>query len=474
MYTHHCYITNYNHATAWNGERLVACPIYEGLSTLGDILGLAVKYGFTHIWIPEGVTFDTSPEAMATLRADCEDLLLNWEPSLSNAPNTLISVFARKRQEGIKRYRPVNIMFLPHLTWEWAHTPQLLAETLFSIVSQLENDLHVPVAGSPAGVGSKYLISLYAKQDENGRRVLPSWLCEKHTKDYNAIPWGQGAKPLLFDRSPSDEELDAAGYVVCIDKNAAHPRAACEEKFGTCEPVYMTADEILNAGFDPRTLPGLYNVTKWDPARVDPQLGSLIRQGLIPNIIWQSSQWFFNPTIKAAMKLGYEPVFTGGYVFPENGHIYRKWAKELWEKRHASNDPAIVGSYKQVMNDFLGRTRSAKLPCDSWEFRPDHNGIVVDGTRAVMFYNIVNLALQGYYPVMVQLDALYYLLPSNQVRQHLASKYSPDSFGGYKIKWCLPLNKKVREVLQGTLTRTRKLQQLNLLAEKLNTVKEEL
>lgn len=403
---------------------------------LNGLCGMAYRLGLTHLWLAH----DDPMTDVAYELNECWDSLPHFlyddvtASRLGN--NVLASLYAYHKQD---RYRRFNIVFLRHSTWSWADQP--LAVVLRTI-SILEQAMSVPVAGSPSGVGMRFLQLL-----TNANPISKTWLVKPET-NLAAIPWNEASKPLVWQRSPTSEELSRK-YLYAFDKNAAYPRAAVESEFGIGEPT-----SCQPVTFDP-TLPGIWRVS----------YTGLKRSAMLPPIVPDEFDWLSTPVVKCLIKNGAEIIVDQAYVFLRHAHIWRGWVNTLWSYRQRSDD-LVRQSYKQVMNDTLGLTRSAKLGTNTYKFRPDWNSQMVGEARACMHYNIARYARGGHYPVMCQLDALYYFSDEKSPRNAIQGILDhAESLGGYKLKWCLPVDEKVRAAFANIPAQSLRLQALNELAE---------
>ncbi len=429
-------------------------------ATLPALYDLANEYQLSHLWIHPSCNIEiTSP-------VDEEMKQFNWLPNWKYdqavadrlGQNTLISFYGRR---VLREYDPYSrqrrsynlyIIFTEHMMWDWP-VAQMSPAQLLALIGELAGKLTVQISGSPSGVGTRYLRRVEARHED--------WFVVPQT-DLQDIPFGEAAKPLIWRRLPTMQELMEATHLIAFDKNAAYPRAAVEEVFGVGGPLHATTsiESYIKQGLHEK-LPGIWHLAEVFPPPANGYAG------LLPPPLWKGAEWIATPLVKLLGKMGYTARYDEAWVFPKYAHVYARWAKNLWEFRqqYAPGTPQR-DSFKQIMNDTLGLTRSLRV-AGSGKFRPDHNAQIVAGARAAMFYNLIKHALNNYYPVMVQLDAVYYLAntgdPERAVPGMLAYK---NSLGGYKHKWSLPLTDQVRGLLlTEKLAQTKILEQLNNLAE---------
>lgn len=422
----------------------------EGYSSMNNHLSIgldglceiAIRYGYTHLWIHPVSELryggNWLKELMQQAGYDC---LLQFDGECN-----LVSLHGYKKHEKGRSHR-FNIIFLEHSSWDWQ---ELGPSQILTIVSDLELALGVSVGGSPSGVGMRFL----EKVHENRK----GWIKKPET-DLSQIPWNTAARPIIWQRRPKKQELESL-YLYAFDKNAAHPKAAQNERFGVGEPVHKGQIPFTD-------IPGMWKVDILFSPELDDRL---------PNPLWNGFEWLATPMVKYLLKIGCELEIQEAWIFEKYAYTFRPWVESLWSWRQESFGPERE-AFKSIMNDTLGLTRSDKLGSDTYKYRPDWNMTVVAGTRAVMLYNIYKYAQAGYYPIMCQLDALYYL-SSEEVPNAAVSGILDycNSLGGYKLKFKLPLDDiipdqdnrlTVRDVLSSALPQSRKLRLLNHLADKL-------
>jgi len=410
---------------------------------LEGLCNLALQREFTHLWIhpSTAIRFELrGPEPL--LMAAHWDTLANWQYRDQGAPiedNHLVSLHGYRRFPRGRSPR-FNLIFLEYAAFDWGN---LAPEEILRMIADLESKLGVSVGGSPAGVGLRYLQKINEKHLQ--------WLAQPDT-DLASIPFDRAARPLIWSRPPSEDE-QARRYLYKFDENSAYPRAAVEERFGVGDPVHYP----MGTGFN-HMLPGIW--------RVDVEFSPDLHP-LLPPPVWSNFEWLATPMVKLLVQLGCGIFVNEAWVFPKYEYIFRKWGKNLWEyTQEYERGTSERIAFKQIMNEPLGLVRSKMFGTDSFKFRPDWNSMIVGSTRANVHRKAVKYGLQGHYPIMVQLDALYYLsdekLPNVAVPGILDHS---SSLGGYKLDFCLEVDDQVRNILL-TSSGSRRLHALNELAEK--------
>jgi len=379
-------------------------------------------------------------ESVVRLCAAGYDVVSNWQFNGASAQvdNFLVSLHGYQRYERGRSPR-FNLVFLEYASFDWSHLtpPQIL-----TMIQDIEDELNVPVGGSPAGVGLRYLQKINEKH--------PQWLA-KPALDLSIIPFNQAARPLIWSRRPTTEELSRR-FLYKFDKNSAYPRAAVDERFGVGNPVHTDG-----RGFD-HMLPGIWKVD----VDFSPELDALL-----PFPLWGDFSWIATPMVRFLIKIGCGIHISEAWVFPKHEYVFRKWGANLWEySQYYERGTPERAAYKQIMNEPLGLVRSKMFGTDSFKYRPDWNSTIVAATRADVLRKTYKYGMLGYYPIMVQLDAIYYL--SDERLPNLALPGILDhagSLGGYKMDFCLEMTDEARTALS-TLSGSKRLHALNALAEK--------
>lgn len=394
------------------------------------------QHGLTHLWVHASTGMNACKGDVLELENKGYDILPQYD-----ALDNLISIHGYKKLPRGRGPR-FNIIFIEHTTWDWKDLTPMEVGTL---ILDLQRELGVTISGSPSGVGIRYLQKCCEKR--------PMWL-DKPDMDLSKLPWEHAARPLIWQRQPLPEEIEQK-YLYAYDKNAAYPRAAKEEKFGYGTPMHEG-----ECAFNP-DIPGMWRIDILHSPDLDTRL---------PMPVWNGFDWLATPIVKLLIKMGHEIEVREAWIFERRAHIFRQWVDSLWEFRR-EREGYEREAYKSIMNDTLGLTRSSKLGTNSFKYRPDWNMQVVAGARAVMHYNIMKYAEKGHYPIMCQMDALYYT--SDQELPNLAIEGILDhchSLGGYKLKFRIPMDEvkndmTVRAILSSLMPQSKKLQLLNRIAE---------
>ena len=439
------------------GNILFHTPV-QGLITLHKLCTVCVELKLTHLWIlPEYEAYDIwNTHNSFFLDADNIDWNLKhtWElgPEELGDENHLRSVYGWSRA-GDDRHAFYIIFCGPWSAWKWARRHDLTAGQVLHMTSALERDLEIPITSSPGNTGKKYLERLHPKHQE--------WF-NPPDMDLTQLPFSQAAKPLVWTRQPTNEELSRK-YLIKIDKNSAYPRAGVEYMFGTGTPehlgeVYAERTYISNKG----RIPGIWQIMARPPAvefdgEPDPDL--------MPSPLWHETSWVVTPVLKHLIDQGWNVDILLAWVFKDSFHIFAGWAANLWAIRLKYQEgDARRDAIKQILTDTVGLYRSAKLEEEGGVFRrrPDWYAQIVGGTRATMLQNVESFwKKHGLYPVLVHIDCILYCTD-----QPIGELF-PDErekLGWFKHVWQLEMSDEVRTILASNHNSAGKLKRLNPLA----------
>ena len=197
-------------------------PLESEALELRDLLFLCVSSGYTHLWIAPETINDLSPASYGDYghRLQNYDLLPHW----SQDGKALASMVGHRVNPRSHRF---NIIFCEYSPWAFLPACQDDPARLLDITAEFERNLGVPMGGSPAGVGTRYL-----------RAVTPEkyqYRLDAPRADLSQIPCL--ARPVIRQRAISSHEMQEGHVLIAIDKNAAYPRAAKDAMLGIGTPV---------------------------------------------------------------------------------------------------------------------------------------------------------------------------------------------------------------------------------------------
>ena len=420
----------------------------DGFS-LGQLCQLAVDNRLTHLWVMPGAAIIPDKPWFDKALAEW-DLLptWQWEDTLPSEQNLLVSCTGCRKPKGGQHW--LSIIFVAQTQWSWA-TDDLTAMWLLDIVQKLEDELGVPVGAGPTTVGTKLLQKLHERRPA---------LLAKPEADLAAIPWGQAARDLIWSRALTDEECNMK-YLHKFDKRSAYLRSSQEEQMGVGEPAhYGQEDYELLVLLDPH-LPGIWRID----TPVNHPISHTYDRDLLPHPLWTGAEWVSSPVLRLLNKMGYTGDIHEAWVFHDSARTLRVWAEKLWDTRQRFKG-AFWDAVKDIYTSTEGLFGSDKV-AGTWKYRPDWWVQIKGGAYALMFYNMLKYAQGGHYPVMVYMDALWYVsderLPGDAVQGILSHQ---NSLGGYKHEWTLeePADG-WKTILRADMGIVRKIELLNDLAE---------
>lgn len=407
-------------------------PIHIAVSSPQGLIRWALNFRLTHLWVMPGYGRELTEEQALQPSASPEAQNYDFKVFTNKYTGLVSSIVGR----GLNpRTENVNIIYVSQSSWGIREVGRLQR-----LICAVEQQLGVPMKGSPTSVGLRYLEKIDA-------RYYRRYFADPDIDKAALKPiFSEAAKPLIWCRLPTEDELTPRPelYLVAMDKRAAYPRAASEERMGIGSPRHQIGGE-----FNPK-LPGCWDVTVSGLDKVDSCLPAPLWNG------WNGS--LVTPLVKMVKALGCEVLVNEAMVWDTSAPVFDRWAKELWKFRQ--NVPMA----KPIMNNTLGFTVNGNDMSDE-KYRPDWHATIVGGLRALMMYNAMKIACEsGFYPIGCYIDALYYLTPYRNSVPGLV--LMPESMGGYAMKWCIPVTDEVR----GIITSPDELQHFNMMLNKLNTI----
>lgn len=380
--------------------------------SLEEICNYAVSNSISHLWVISPVSF---------YQADAQSLQgYSIKPYFPYTNSPMASLVGRKVHSGGTQSPRFNIIFLAYSSWGWQNCT---AQEVMANIELLESRLGVTLTGSPATAGQNYLGELLKKKH-------PKWM-EMPQADLSLFHF---TRTLVWYRAPSEDELKSK-YLYCFDKNSAYPRVGKAEKFGIGEPTHY--DERT---FDPK-LPGMWRLEKHQIDVFDDRLPH-------PLLKLNGLDWLPTAIVKMIIKMGCVVEVKEAWVFEDTAYVFKEWAENLWQFRSEyAKDTSERSAIKSILNDGIGKFQS-QYAKGTWKHRPDWHTSIVSHATANMYYNIYKFAEQGYFPVHVQSDALFYLsdveMPELVVPGLIDHK---DSMGGYKFVYRIEVDASVQDML---------------------------
>ena len=370
----------------------------QGNLSAEGLVELALGHQRSHLWIGAGA-----------MRPDDAVFSENYDvflPIPLNKRTKMVSSLTVRRVKP--KTNNTRIIWLSQSRWPFENWNQFSG-----LIKGVEDKLGVQMSASPTSVGLRYLEKIdqrYYKRYFADPDVDKVRLKEK---------FSGAAAALVWRRVPTEEELGYQ-YVIKVDKRAAYPRAS-KGSFGIGKP------EVYDGAFD-HLLPGVWTVDvsgldKWDP--------------LLPPLLWPNQNGgLVTSVVKMLIDMGCKVKVNTALIWKKRAPVFDRWVQELWDARRE------IDEIKLVMNNTLGFANNGQ-DLEDEKFRPDWYAQTVGYLRAIMFYNITKIAREGgLKPFGAYIDALYYLSPYPYVP---GLSLAPESLGGYRQEWCIPLTKEVRD-----------------------------
>lgn len=439
---------NTNHVVISNGLLTFyqnGCIKTEDIDGNGCRVDVLAKFllasGFTHAWIqPDSGVY------LSTIH-DPEE----WEIYTVSPADETPRTFSIRLKEGVQPGRRHLVVINTHNTrwadsrydelpgWAARATPKQLLTTIL----YLEKELGVSMSGNPATIGWKLLGSIH-----------PEWLKGENAPAVKLgdIHFTPSAGGDFIWQSKELAQLARLGlYLHKYDKAMAYPYAASkpDSKYGVGTPVHVdNGDDTLHYKGHPQ------KVGVW---RCKVSGGNLDKN--MPEIKYK--EWIAGPVIRLLRSQGCTVEVLEGWVFPEEHTIMADWAARMWRARLSFQDRAkwknqtarefALQAVKQIAVSTIGFTAYRKFSADETEKRrPDIRLQTVSRNAELVYHNILKISKDtNQYPVLVYMDAVYYLSPVPDGRASLPLIVAREGdFGGYKYEGSI----KVDQLVQGILT----------------------
>lgn len=441
---------NTNHVIVSNGQmfffqdgRIKTDDIDANGCRVDTLAKFLLSLGFTHAWIqPDSGVY------LSTVHDPEEWEIYTVSPADETKPPRTFSI---RLNEGVQSGRRHIVMMVTHNTrwadsrydelpgWAALATPKQLLTTIL----YLEKELDMPMSGNPATIGWKLLQSIH-----------PEWMKGDRAPAVKLgdIHFTPSAGPDIIWQSKDMDKLARLGlYLHKYDKAMAYPYAASkpDSKYGVGTPVHVEhGDDTLHYKGHPQKV-GVWRC-KVSGAAADPRM---------PEI--KHDEWIAGPLIRLLRSQGCTVEVLEGWVFPEEHTIMADWAARMWRGRQSFKDAAkwknqtarefAVQAMKQIAVSTIGFTAYRKFSDDETEKRrPDIRLQTVSRNAELVYHNVLKVAKDtGNYPVLIYMDAVYYLSPEPDGRKALPAIVAREGdFGGYKYEGSI----KVDQLVQGILT----------------------
>ena len=391
------YLTTFDGAM-WHNK-----PLADPRYTFTDVADLALEHRITHLWEI------ADPESYLSEKSHGE-----YSIKVLERHKRIATTSVWKRGSG-----HVDIIIPSHTAWNEGTEAfkGVDAKGLLGAITYLERALGITITGSPGGIGWELLKTLRPEWIEN----IPVNLRELH---FTAKAGGD----LIWQHELLKQGLGLprpGRYLHKFDKRSAYPAAATQTDIGKGTPVHLDGEAAARAAVHEKGHPqevGVWRCTiEYDPLQYDSNMPPVWRED--KGTYEGTEGWIAGPIIRMLRAFGHRVTVHEGYVFPERHDLLVKWGTLLWNARQSfmgdTGEPWRNASYaaiagkatKQIANSTIGFTAFKGFEEDEEEKRrPDIRLQVVSRNREIIRHNIDKVArLQHDKPVMVYMDAIYYL-----------------------------------------------------------------
>jgi hypothetical protein len=411
MASSHCILTDKFLCFAQGGKWHQISIENKPFEHVMDLVALTRTYSRQHIWLlstcPLYKKLEEDPIIFDPELKDhwfVKDLGEEWKLDHSTKPGDMVY------QLAIKCYwqsdRDFVYINLPGRLVDWYFSELTQASDFYGAISYLEDLLGIELKSKPNTTG----INLIEKLSSNGSK-------ENYIRELKATLelWHENKVFDLAWVRPLEKEEKKRKYIYVYDKNQQY-LSASNINLGVGEP-----EHFIKPAFDKKFV-GLWKInllgkSPWDGVRLPHPLGNTRDPYL-------SNGWFATPLVERALEFGYKIEVEEAEIFPQKAKVLAPFHKLLTDalnelktnpnnkfKNNVSRQTAILG-IKSIFRSTIGLFDANIYSKRKWSFRPDWRSMIISTARSRMLYNLESLLNQGFSPLAVRTDAIYFA--SNQ------------------------------------------------------------
>ncbi len=423
------------------------------VESVADLMKIGINYGLTHLWVHAETGID--PIAPLEVRQGCfRGIIDGWNLLGHTIGKHVKSVYGWPMPKG----NALTLIFPQYSGWGqtgradvpgWGKvaTPKQLLVT----ISYIEKALGIPVSSSPGSTGWDLM-----------KKMHPEWVANFPKVNLENMHFREGARDMVSQRHYNPAE---GCFLHKVDENSAYLRSCTFDTFyGVGDPVIdsdgskYTDKTALKDG----RRPGVWycQLTPGDQ--------------VLPNYEKAGKKWLAGTMIRLMRKVGYEVEIFQGWYFPQAHQLMEKWAKFMWECRQSFLDATkwrrdeprqfARQAMKQIAVCTVGLTSYLQFDIkeESDKHRPDIKMETVARTYEMLFHNIQKFHRPtGKMPLMVYMDALYYVSDTATVAVLAPVLERQKELGGFKYEGCIEITPEAEEILNASTNVSKKLEHLN-------------
>lgn len=428
---------------------------YVHTSNLGNICVAGLHADLTHLWVAPGVVVANENFATWGEKDGFKAVNINWDDS-----GKLIASASAIRHDDYPGRRQITVVFVEN--GKWRCFEGLSPKVTYITIEYIQRALGVAISGSPGPVGWALLKRLHPEYDNEGISTV----------DLTKMHFGEGAEELIWESPVLKTGL--TGYLHKADRNMAFTAASTgsDSKYGVGIPEHVKeriathVNDCSPRKFNGKDV-GVYkcNIKGKDmPLLPEPWGGS--RKGA----------WVASPQVRLLLNRGYQVEITEAYIFPKSYALLDKWGTFLWEARqsfkndtekwkHPLGRACAAKAIKEIANSLIGFLRYANFDeKNADKRRTDIRTQTISRNVELVYHNIAKIEREERLrPVMVYMDALYYVTSSEYARADIPTLFKREyELGGYKYEGSIQISPQVTTILMNrSLSVSQKLMLLN-------------
>lgn len=411
------------------GRKVQKLAIETTPESIADVCNLANTHSLTHVWIMPGTKLSEKvTRDFVEVPGDTWDTFTSYTGDDKTPQEKRFPMFSRiwRKNTSGQYGRTVKIGYPWRGSWNWRIDSPV---TMLATIDYLERTLQVPCEWSPGHM----FMELVRLLNKTANRQ--SWLRES-TIELKSLPFNKAARDLVWKVdelviTPDGEEW----YLIEFDKNSQYLAACRGVNVGAGDPEHITECSHIDT-----TLPGIYRVT------VNP--GASIFNGETLPLVHINSyekplEWMTGDILTYAISQGYEITIHECYQWQEKHRALESTALAIWNARHSLATDTASYPHKQGRENAYNTVKVVALvgvgkfayKKATRFLRPDYWSDIVGKARETMLRKLHTLQGQGYTPVFIYADNLYFLSHDKNPETAIPGLMErEDKLGGFKCK----------------------------------------
>lgn len=392
---------------------------HENLFTeVGQVANFCVKHNCENVWI--------APYTEISQKFLNKDFIMEsakYEYNVGTEENaTDASYLYIYRKSGTYQEKGLTCFTIPESNNSSFDIPlDFKPSQLFQALTRLTYLSPVDIKCSPTYIGKRVIE--YTLEIKEGRMnwLAPCTFVPSYEMAIGDIVW------------MNENILRRKKFLHAYDRNSAYTASCCGQMFGEGTPILQEKPT-----FDKHKI-GVWNIS-YDVCNSE-YTGNILPLPFDE----MRKEWVWTPTLQSMIDLGYHVDIQQAYLWDKSHAILNDYGSTIWNMKQELKEPVEekyeLGQYvasvwsKAIAVNTIGGFLSAYENRITPLYRIDFNFLVKSSNRQRVLITVEKYRQEGFYPVMIYNDAIYYL--SDDKNPHTAISditKSQGSHGGYKHK----------------------------------------